>query len=57
MKAVTEQEFNEAMTALNAVPDGFKLNGSSVQSKFFVGDKEVGRTTQDGFGKVFEVNE
>ncbi len=57
MKAVTEQEFDATMGKLNAIPDGFKINGSSMQTKWFVGEKEVGRRTQDSFGTIFEVSE
>lgn len=52
---VTEEEFNAAMAKLNAVPDGFKINGGMVQTHFYVEAKEVGRYSQDGFGPIWEL--
>ena len=55
MRTVERQEFEAAMVELNAIPDGFKLNGTFMQTKWFVGDKEVGRQSEDGFGIIFEI--
>lgn len=57
MKEVPVSEFERFIKKKNAIPDGFKLNGSFIQTRFFVGDKEVARHSRDYLGDVFEIME
>lgn len=55
MNPVSEIEFNNHIEKLNAWPDGFKIVGSSIQTKFFVNGIEIARRTTDGFGTQYEI--
>ena len=56
MISVSRQQFDETMQRLNAIPDGFKLNGSYTQTNWYgIGNKLVGRSTKDSFGEVYEI--
>lgn len=51
---VTKEEFEAHIKSLNAIPDGAKLNGTFIQTKYLVNDKEVARVSSDGFGTIYE---
>lgn len=54
----SKEEFDQFITRCPlATPDGFKIVGSSVQTKYFVGPVEVARRSEDGFGVIYEINQ
>jgi len=55
MKAVTKEELTEAVERLNALPDGFEIVGSFIQTKYLVDGKEVARVSTDGFSTIYEI--
>ena len=55
MTQVSKAEFDAHVARLNAVPDGFKPNGSYVQTRYFAGGREVARFSQSGSETVYEI--
>lgn len=55
MKQVSEIEFNQFVKKHNAIPDGFKINGSYTQSKFLDKGMEIARISQDGHETIYEI--
>jgi hypothetical protein len=59
MASVDEPEFNEWVRRHNAVPDGFKANGSMIQTRYYLPghpEAEVAQFSRDSFGEVWEIN-
>jgi hypothetical protein len=56
MIMVTKDEFEARLKQLkNAIPDGFSLVGSMIQTKWLLDGKEVARKSVDGFGTIYEI--
>lgn len=58
MKTVTEQRWEEFLDAHPlVVPDGFKVNGSYIQTHYFENGIEIARMSKDSQGVFFEIEE
>ena len=59
MVRVTETAMDDVVARLNAVPDGFKVVGGCIQTRYHIAAgsavAEVARRSQDGLGGVYEV--
>lgn len=57
MVQVSKAELDAHVRRHSAVPDGFKVNGSLIQSKFYAKGVEVGRVSTDETGPIYEITE
>lgn len=56
MTQVTKEEFDAFIQKHSLTPDGFKINGGLVQTKFYNGDRsQMARHSEDGFGVIYEI--
>jgi hypothetical protein len=58
MKTVSQTEFEAHLAKhITAIPDGFSLQGSMIQTKWIEHGVEVARRSDDGFGTIYEILE
>lgn len=56
MKQVTKEEFDRFLRDHPlATPDGFKINGGFVQTKWIQSGKEIARDSADSQGHIYEI--
>lgn len=55
MKDVTKEEFEQFLKEhTSAIPDGFRVVGSYVQTRYYENGIEVARMSSDSFGEIYE---